>query len=98
MSKPYSKTKLKNGATLVTVPMHETKAATLLVFYPVGSRYETERLAGGSHFIEHLMFKGTTRRPDTTTISRELDSVGAEFNAFTGKDHTGYYVKVASEH
>ena len=98
MTKPYTKTTLGNGAMLIQVPMHETKAATLLVFYPVGSRYESDELAGGSHFIEHLMFKGTTRRPDTTHISRELDSVGAEYNAFTSKDHTGYYIKVSSEH
>ncbi|TAL20715.1 insulinase family protein [Patescibacteria group bacterium] len=98
MTKPYHLSKLKNGATLITVPMRETKAATLLVFYPVGSRYESQKLSGASHFIEHLMFKGTKKRPDTATISRELDSVGAEYNAFTGKDHTGYYIKIASEH
>lgn len=98
MATPYKKTTLSNGATLVTVPMAATKAATLLVFYPVGSRYESPTLAGGSHFIEHLMFKGTKRRPDTTHISKALDAVGAEYNAFTGKDHTGYYIKIAGEH
>lgn len=98
MASPFKKIKLANGATLVTVPMKETKAATLLVFFPVGSRYETPTLAGASHFIEHLMFKGTKRRPDTTHISRELDAIGSEYNAFTGKDHTGYYIKAAAEH
>lgn len=98
MAKAFKKTKLGNGVTLVTVPMKETASATILVYYPVGSRYESPELAGGSHFVEHLMFKGTKRRPDTTHISRELDSVGAEYNAFTGKDHTGYYVKVAARH
>jgi len=98
MASPFKKTKLGNGITLVTVPMKETASATILVFYPVGSRHESPELAGGSHFVEHLMFKGTRRRPDTTHISRELDAVGSEYNAFTSKDHTGYYVKVASEH
>lgn len=98
MASTFKRTKLANGIMLVTVPMKETASATLLVFYPVGSRYEPPELAGGSHFVEHLMFKGTKRRPDTTHISRELDSVGSEYNAFTGKDHTGYYVKVASRH
>jgi predicted Zn-dependent peptidase len=98
MSALCKKTKLGNGATLILVPMKETGSATLLVFFPVGSRQESAALSGGSHFIEHMMFKGTKRRPDTTHISRELDSVGAEYNAFTSKDHTGYYIKVSSAH
>lgn len=98
MAVPFKKTTLKNKAKIVLIPMHETKAVTLLVFVPVGSRYEPSELAGASHFLEHVMFKGTEKRPDTTKISRELDAIGAEYNAFTGKDHTGYYIKVASEH
>ncbi|MFA6255017.1 MAG: pitrilysin family protein [Patescibacteria group bacterium] len=93
----YSKTKLKNGLTLITAPLKETKAVTVLVLLPVGSRYEGRSINGASHFIEHLMFKGTKRRPTSLDISKALDSVGAEYNAFTSKDHTGYYVKVASE-
>ncbi len=80
------------------IPVTGTDAATVLVLVKVGSRYETPELNGASHFIEHLMFKGTKRRPNTQAISRALDSIGAEFNAFTGKDRTGYYVKAASTH
>ncbi|MFA6485824.1 MAG: pitrilysin family protein [Candidatus Magasanikbacteria bacterium] len=87
---------LKNGINLITVPVSGTRAITVLALFPVGSRYETSALSGGSHFIEHMMFKGTSRRPNTQAISRELDAAGAEYNAFTSKDHTGYYIKIDS--
>lgn len=93
----YEKKVLPNGATLIFIPQKETKAVTALVLFRVGSRYESRELNGVSHFIEHMMFKGTKRRPDTLAISRDLDSVGADYNAFTSKDHTGYYVKVNQE-
>lgn len=67
---------------------------TLLVLCRVGSRYETKDINGVSHFIEHLMFKGTKKRPNTQIISRELDRYGAEYNAYTDKDVTGYYIKM----
>lgn len=92
------KTKLKNGTKVLLVPMDSTKAVTLLVLFPVGSRNEHAKINGSSHYIEHMMFKGTKKRPTTLDISRELDGVGAEYNAFTGKDHTGYYIKTSSEH
>ena len=94
----HQKFKLKNGIRVHLVPFNGTEAATALVLVKVGSRHESEQLNGASHFIEHLMFKGTKKRPTTLDISRALDSVGAEFNAFTGKDRTGYYVKAASQH
>jgi len=93
----YQRTKLKNGLTLITASLKETKAVTVLVLLPVGSRYEAKNINGVSHFIEHLIFKGTKKRPTSLDITKELDSVGAEFNAFTGKDHTGYYIKAAAE-
>ena len=93
----YQKSKLKNGLTLITAPLKETKAVTVLVLLPVGSRYETPEINGVSHFIEHLLFKGTKNRPTSLDISKELDSVGAEYNAFTAKDHTGYYVKITAD-
>lgn len=93
----YQKTKLKNGLTLITAPLKETRAVTVLVLLPVGSRYETKNINGVSHFIEHMMFKGTKQRPTSADITKELDSVGAEYNAFTSKDHTGYYVKIAAD-
>lgn len=89
---------LKNGARLIMVPAHDTQALTVVVLFEVGSRHETRDVNGASHFVEHMMFKGTKRRPTTMDISRDLDSVGADYNAFTGKDHTGYYIKLNADH
>lgn len=94
----YKKTTLLNGLRILTVPVKSTQTVTVLIMVGVGSRYETEKEAGISHFIEHMFFKGTGKRPDTLAISEELDSIGGEFNAFTGKDVTGYYVKVDFRH
>lgn len=89
--------KLANGLTILEIPQKETETITVLVLCRVGSRYENIKLNGVSHFIEHLMFKGTKKRPNTLAISKELDSIGAEYNAFTAKDHTGYYIKANHE-
>lgn len=93
----FQKYTLKNGMRVVLAPMHETKAVTILALFRVGSRYEARRTLGISHFLEHMMFKGTKKRPKAIQISRELDGVGAEYNAFTGKDYTGYYIKLNFE-
>lgn len=93
----YHQKRMKNGLTLLTVPISGTLATTVLVMVPVGSRYEHRKISGASHFVEHLMFKGTAKRPTSVDISRALDAVGAEYNAFTAKDYTGYYVKINSE-
>lgn len=89
---------LPNGLRVVTIPLHDTQAVAVYVLTKVGSRYETRSINGAAHFIEHLMFKGTTKRPNTLAISKLLDGVGASYNAFTGKDWTGYYVKMNHEH
>lgn len=89
----YKVSKLKNGITLIKAPLKGTKALTIMAMFPVGSRYEEKDLSGCSHFVEHMMFKGTAKRPTHLEISRELDAFGAEYNAFTSKDYTGYYVK-----
>lgn len=94
----YQRTVLKNGTRVISVPSHDTQALTVLVQFEVGSRYETAALSGASHYIEHMMFKGTKRRPSTMDISRDLDAVGADYNAFTGKDHTAYYIRLAATH
>ena len=94
----YQKIKLPNQVRLITVPQKETQTANLLVLVKVGSRAENLKNSGVSHFIEHLMFKGTKKRPSTLALSKELDGVGAEFNAFTGKDYTGYYIKSDTKH
>lgn len=84
-----------SGLRLVTMPMPSATTATVLVLVQCGSRYETRELSGVSHFLEHMMFKGTKRRPGYLDISRELDGIGASYNAFTGKEVTGYYAKAA---
>ncbi len=89
----YKVSKLKNGITLVKVPVKGVKALTVMAMFPVGSRYETRKMSGSSHFVEHVMFKGTKKRPTHLEITRELDAFGAEYNAFTSKDYTGYYIK-----
>lgn len=94
----YKKTTLKNGLRIITVPMESTRTVTVLVMVGVGSRYESEKEAGLSHFIEHMFFKGTAKRPTTLSISEELDAIGGEFNAFTSKDRTSYYAKVDAKH
>ncbi len=86
-----------NGLRLITVPMEHTKSATVLVMAGTGSRYETKDISGISHFLEHMMFKGTAKRPGYLDISQELDSIGAEYNAFTSKEYTGYYAKSGIE-
>lgn len=94
----YKKTTLPNGLRILTVPMKNTETVTVVIMIGVGSRYETEREAGLSHFIEHMMFKGTKKRPTTLDISETLDSIGGEFNAFTSSDRTAYYAKVDAKH
>jgi len=85
-----------NGLRLITVPMQSTETVTVLVMVSTGSRYETREINGISHFLEHLMFKGTAKRPGALDISTELDAIGAEYNAFTSKEYTGYYIKCAA--
>ena len=89
---------LNNGTRVHLLPFQGTEACSLLVLFGVGSREESDSVWGGSHFIEHLMFKGTKRRPKTVDISRELDRFGAQYNAYTGKDLTGYWVKIDGQH
>ena len=86
----YKKTTLKNGLRIITVPMRNTKAVTVLVVVGTGSKYETKDVNGLSHFIEHMLFKGTKKRPTTLKIVEPLDQVGGLFNAFTAKEYTGY--------
>ncbi len=94
----YQKHTLKNGLRIILAPMQDTETATVIVMTGVGSRYETEKENGLAHFLEHMFFKGTEKRPNTIDISRELDAIGAEYNAYTAKDHTAYYAKVEAHH
>lgn len=85
---------LDNNLELITAPMSGTKTVTALVLFGTGSRYETKENNGISHFLEHLLFKGTKKRPNTLAIAGELDGIGGEYNAFTGKEITGFWIKV----
>jgi len=90
----FNKTTLSNGLKIITIPMTDNPSVTVLVMVEAGSKYETKEQNGISHFLEHMVFKGTPKRPNATDISRELDSIGSHYNAFTGQEYTGYYVKV----
>lgn len=93
---PHQLHTFPSGLRLVTVPMPAATTATVLVLVKCGSKYEPRELGGISHFLEHMMFKGTSRRPGYLDISRELDGIGASYNAFTSKEVTGYYAKAAA--
>ena len=92
----FQKTVLGNGLRIVTETISGTKAVTVLVLVGAGSRYEKQEIRGISHFLEHMFFKGAKKYKNTKEVSEAVDRVGGEFNAFTGKEYAGYYVKVAS--
>lgn len=94
----YKLTKLKNGVRVLTVPMEGVESVTTLVMVGAGSRYENKKINGLSHFLEHLFFKGTEKRPMAIDITSVIDGIGGEFNAFTSKEYTGFYVKAAKKH
>lgn len=80
------------------MPMRDNPTVTVLVLVEAGSKYETKEKNGISHFLEHMCFKGTIKRPRAIDIAHELDSIGAEYNAFTGNEYTGYFAKASAEH
>jgi predicted Zn-dependent peptidase len=96
--KTYERQQLSNGVRVLTAPMSHAQSVSCFVMLAAGSRYETRETSGIAHFSEHMFFKGTEKRPTARKISTEIDSIGAEFNAFTSKEYTGYYVKCAAEH
>ncbi len=98
MNAQFKKKTLKNGVRLILVPMPQSLTTTVLVLTATGSKYETKRVNGVSHFLEHLCFKGTERRPSAKIISEELDGLGASYNAFTSHEYTGYYAKAETRH
>jgi len=88
----FHKTTLKNGLRVIVVPKKESFSVNLLILVGVGSNYETKDIMGISHFVEHMSFKGTKKRPRAIDLSSELDALGTEYNAFTSREFTGYYV------
>lgn len=91
-------TQLDQGPRLLTVHMPEVQSVSVMVFFAVGSRYEQLENAGVSHFLEHMFFKGTEKRPLPQSISEEIDAIGGEMNAGTSKEYTLYYIKARGQH
>ncbi len=94
----FSKKVLRNGMRVITVPMKDNPTVTVLVLVEAGSKYETKKVNGISHFLEHMCFKGTEKRPKAIDISKELDALGSQYNAFTAQEYTGYYAKSDAKH
>jgi len=93
----FRKKVLPNGMRLILVPKADSFTTTVAVSVEAGSKYETKDINGLSHFLEHMCFKGTKKRPRAIDISSELDGMGASYNAFTAQEMTSYYVKVRNE-
>src|SRR3989338_5852699 len=93
----FNKTTLDNGLRVITKKLEGTNAVTVLIFVAAGSRYENKKNNGIAHFLEHMFFKGGKRYKNTKEVSGTIDGIGGDFNAFTGKEYVGYYVKLAWE-
>jgi len=94
----FKKIILDNNLRLITVPMKDSNSATVLILVGTGSKYEEKDINGMSHFLEHMFFKGTKKRPNTLMISETLDRIGGQYNAFTSKEVTGFWAKVDKKH
>jgi len=94
----YHKTVLENGLRILTSPMPHTHSVSIGFFLGVGSRYETDEQGGASHFIEHMLFKGTEKRPTAKDIAIAIEGVGGVLNASTSRELTIYWAKVAQPH
>ncbi|NWJ48297.1 MAG: insulinase family protein [Chloroflexi bacterium] len=94
----YEKTTLNNGVRVISNSMPHTQSVSTILYYGVGSRYEEDKLAGISHFIEHMVFKGTNKRPTAKAISEAIEAVGGVLNASTGREVTNYWAKVPKAH
>jgi predicted Zn-dependent peptidase len=93
----YQRNALSNGLRVLTAPLDHAQSVTCYIMLAAGSRYENETNRGIAHFAEHMFFKGTERRPTAKDIALEVDRFGGEFNAFTSKEYTGYYIRCAGE-
>jgi predicted Zn-dependent peptidase len=94
----YELTRLDNGLRILTVTMPYIQSVSMGFFMSVGSRYESEVIAGASHFIEHMLFKGASRHPTALEIADAIEGKGGMFNASTGLETTLYWAKVAATH
>jgi predicted Zn-dependent peptidase len=94
----FQRDTLDNGLRVLTADLPHAQSVAVIVMLAAGSRYETDDASGIAHFSEHMFFKGTEKRPSAREIAGAIDAIGGEFNAFTGKETTTYYVKCAAEH
>jgi predicted Zn-dependent peptidase len=94
--KNYSVSTLSNKLPLLLAPLSGTATVTVLVMVKTGSKYESRAQSGLSHFLEHAFFKGTKKRPTALRLATDLDSLGGDYNAFTTKEYTGYYIKTSA--
>ena len=94
----YKKKVLKNGLRVIAVPMKASPSVTVMSLIEAGSKYENKQNNGISHFLEHMCFKGTEKRLKAIDISREFDAMGAQNNAFTSQEVTGYWAKASNKH
>ncbi|MEW5907972.1 MAG: pitrilysin family protein [Patescibacteria group bacterium] len=94
----FEKKILNNGLRVILVPIKNSQAVTLQILVNTGSKNETKEINGISHFLEHMFFKGTKRRPNPGDIDKELDKIGASHNAFTSSEITGFWIKSSAEH
>ena len=93
----YQKTELGNGIRIITEKLEQFRSISLGIWVGAGSRDEDKKNSGISHFIEHMIFKGTGSR-DSLSIAKELDAIGGLSNAFTGKEYTCFHSKVLNKH
>lgn len=96
-SRMYTMERLASGIPVLTAPSPGVESAAVMVFAGAGSRYEREGDRGISHFLEHMFFKGGDKYKTTKDVSSAIEGVGGDFNAFTGKEYAGYYVKAAAK-
>lgn len=94
----YHKKVLKNGLTVIEVPSNDAESVVVDFFVRTGSRNETNKENGISHFLEHFLFKGTKKFPSAMAITELIDGIGGEMNANTGKEHTQYFIKGHHSH
>jgi predicted Zn-dependent peptidase len=93
----FERQQLSNGLRVLTAPLGHAQSVSCFVMLAAGSRYERADNRGIAHFAEHMFFKGTERRPTSRDLTSTVDGIGGEFNAFTGKEYTGYFVRCAGE-
>jgi len=91
------KTTLKNGLRVLTYEMPDVRSISTIVFVKTGSRNESANENGLSHFLEHMVFKGTKKYPSQAAVAEAIEGIGGELNAWTSYDHTAYWNKVPKE-